>query len=130
MDAFYSRFFPGQSSNALDGYHQELHSRLIDARQVLDFGCGSNTALAPYRSAQRQVWGVDLLRHPYLCHGDWFRPLDPSGRAPFADESFDVIGSSWVLEHVRNPARFLAEIQALAAAGRVLCLAQHQRDAS
>jgi SAM-dependent methyltransferase len=113
MDAFYTRFFPGESSDAEAGYHRELQSRLLDARQVLDFGCGDNCELARYRTPDRQVWGVDVLKHPYLWHPEWFRLLDSRGRAPFADSSFDVIGSCWVLEHIRHPTRFLAEVQRL-----------------
>lgn len=112
MDPFYTRFFPGESSDALEGYHRELSSRLIDARQVLDFGCGDNSELARYRTTERQVWGVDQVRHPHLSHSDWFRPLE-DGRAPFADSSFDVITSCWVLEHVRFPDQFLNEVQRL-----------------
>lgn len=113
MDAFYARYFPGEDSDAEAGFHRELQSRLIDARQVLDFGCGDNSELARYRTSQRQVWGVDLQSHPHLHHAEWFRLLDSSSRAPFADGTFDVIGSSWVLEHIRQPARFLGEIQRL-----------------
>lgn len=113
MDTFYSRFFPGENSDAEAGLHRELQSRLIDARQVLDFGCGDNSELARYRTPARQVWGVDLLRHPHLRHPEWFRLLNSTGRAPFPDHSFDVIGSCWVLEHIRQPVRFLAEIQRL-----------------
>lgn len=113
MDAFYTRFFPGEHSDAEAGFHRELQSRLIDARQVLDFGCGDNSELTRYRTAERQVWGVDVLRHPHLGHADWFRLLDSAGRAPFADQTFDVIGSSWVLEHIRQPVSFLGEIQRL-----------------
>src|SRR6185312_15665549 len=107
MDPFYARFFPGESSDALEGYHRELRGRLLDARQVLDFGCGDNSELARYRTPERQVWGVDLVQHPHLGHADWFRLLDATGRAPFPDGCFDVIGSCWVLEHVRHPERFL-----------------------
>ncbi len=120
MDPFYERFFPGESSDAEAGFHRELQARLLDGRQLLDFGCGDNAELARYRTAERQVWGVDIVRHPHLCHADWFRLLDPAGRAPFADGSFDVIGSCWVLEHIRQPARFLAEVHRLLRPGGFL----------
>ncbi len=120
MDAFYERFFPGEHSNALWGYHRELQCRLIDARQALDFGCGDNSVLARYRTPDRNVWGVDLVRHPCLRHAEWFRLLDDNGRAPFPDHSFDVIASCWVLEHIKHPTRFLAEVQRLLRPGGFL----------
>ncbi len=82
MDAFYARFFPGEDSNAQDGYHAELAARLATARSVLDLGCGQNTELARYRTIGRQVWGVDFQAHPHLADPDWFRILPPSGACP------------------------------------------------
>jgi len=113
VDAFYARFFPGEHSDAEDGYYRQLEVRLAEAGSILDFGCGANTDLARYRTPQRQVWGVDFQRHPQLVHPDWFRLLDDNGRAPFAAGSFDVIASCWVLEHVKEPDLFLEEINRL-----------------
>ena len=113
MDAFYARFFPGEHSDAEYGYHEEIAARLSDARSVLDFGCGANTDLARHRTPTREVWGVDVQRHPELAHPEWFRQFDEAGRAPFSAGSFDVIVSCWVLEHVQSPAAFLEEIHRL-----------------
>jgi SAM-dependent methyltransferase len=110
MDPFYARFFPGEHSDAELGYHRELQARVIGAGAVLDFGCGANTDLARYRTADREVWGVDPHVHPQLAHAAWFRRLTPSGRVPFPDASFDVIASCWVLEHIKDPNRFLGEV--------------------
>jgi ubiquinone/menaquinone biosynthesis C-methylase UbiE len=74
-------------------------------------GCGDNADLACYRSEARQVWGADFQPHPHLVAPEWFRPLGPDGTIPFADESFDVVGSRWVLEHVCQPAAFLPEVK-------------------
>jgi 2-polyprenyl-3-methyl-5-hydroxy-6-metoxy-1,4-benzoquinol methylase len=113
LDAFYARFFPGEHSDAEYGYLEEVAARLSKARSVLDFGCGANTDLARYRTPTREVWGVDVQEHPLLEHPAWFRQFDETGRAPFSDGSFDVIVSCWVLEHVKDPSRFLEEIQRL-----------------
>jgi SAM-dependent methyltransferase len=112
MDAFFRRFFP-DDLDALTGYHRALQAHLDGARTVLDCGCGDNTDLAPYRAPGRAVWGVDFQPHPHLAHPAWFRLLCRDGTAPFPDETFDLIGARWVLEHVASPERFLAEVRRL-----------------
>jgi SAM-dependent methyltransferase len=112
MDAFFRRFFPHDGDATL-GYHRALAAQLGGARALLDFGCGDNTDLAPYRAAGRDVWGADFQAHPRLTHAERFRLLTPDGAAPFPDASFDLIAARWVLEHVREPEAFLAEVRRL-----------------
>jgi SAM-dependent methyltransferase len=112
MDALYWRFFP-HDGDALVGYHRALQSRLRETGRVLDLGCGDNRELADYRVAGREVWGTDFQTHPDLAHPEWFRPLRADGTAPFPSEAFDLIAGCWVLEHVEEPVRFLAEVRRL-----------------
>jgi SAM-dependent methyltransferase len=78
---------------------------------VLDLGCGANTELAAYRTPTREVWGADFEEHPGLQHRPWFRRLPADGGIPFADARFDAVTAAWVLEHVREPRVFLAEVK-------------------
>jgi len=110
MDSFYARFFPHEDSNAYASYHRELQALLVEPGRVLDLGCGKNTQLACYRTPRREAWGADFEPHPRLEHAEWFRPLGPGGQIPFPAETFDVVASTWVLEHVASPAQFLSEI--------------------
>ncbi len=119
MDAFYSRFFPGERSDAQQLLHEVIQTHLTPTSRLLDFGCGDNRELEHYRTATRQVWGVDLQAHPDLGHSAWFRLFASDGQAPFPDASFDVISSAWVLEHVRSPERFLGEMGRLLKPGGV-----------
>jgi SAM-dependent methyltransferase len=112
MDTFFRRFFP-HDGDATAGYHRALAAQLGEARAVLDFGCGDNTDLAPHRAPGREVWGADFQAHPSLAHPEQFRLLAPDGTVPFPDGSFDLIGARWVLEHVRCPEAFLAEVRRL-----------------
>jgi SAM-dependent methyltransferase len=112
MDTFFARFFP-HDGGAVEGYHAALRARLGTANRVLDLGCGDNVGLAPYRTPGREVWGVDVQRHPQLTSPEWFRLLGPQGRVPFPDAAFDLIASRWVLEHIEDPAAFLSEVSRL-----------------
>ncbi len=89
---------------------------------VLDLGCG------PY-SLVRRGWviGLDPLAGRYgelvdLSVDDEITYVAGSGEAiPFADEAFDVVWSRNVIDHVRDPAAFVAEaLRVLAPGGRFL----------
>jgi ubiquinone/menaquinone biosynthesis C-methylase UbiE len=107
-DPFFTWFFPNQVS-AHKAYHQELHARMAEQGKVLDLGCGAHTELARYRGSRREVWGVDFHSHPQL-DPRWFRYLERDGKIPFSADTFDLVASSWVLEHVDLPASFLGEV--------------------
>jgi SAM-dependent methyltransferase len=102
-------WFPGAAFH-LDGIERHLERSLPKRGRVLDLGCGRNTDLARFRSADVEVWGTDPFRHPEVEHASWFRRTPANGRLPFPPDTFDLIHARWVLEHVDQPGRFLAEI--------------------
>jgi len=106
----FDRLFPGEPRQRV-AFHQEIVARLPDTGRVLDLGCGKNLELAGYRNPQREVWGVDFQSHPHLSHAEWFRLLGPDGTIPFPAGHFDIVAACWVLEHVREPQRFMAEVE-------------------
>jgi SAM-dependent methyltransferase len=106
----FERLFPAEPRQRV-AFHREVAARLPAVGRVLDLGCGKNVELAGYRTAQREVWGVDFQAHPQLSHQEWFRLLDPDGTIPFPAGHFDIVAACWVLEHVREPQRFMAEVE-------------------
>lgn len=127
MDCWYRRLFPGESKDGYPRFYEAIADRLAVGQvskpagartgletyptsRILDVGCGDNTRLACFRGGHREVWGVDRYEHPHLAHREWFRRLAGDGSLPFADDSFDVVASCWVLEHVERPQEFLAEL--------------------
>ena len=79
---------------------------LTREHRLLDFGCGTGRHVYEFRDAGYQTFGVDLGDYLSLRSPDdkrWFaRSTDPDVyRIPFPDESFDLIYSTQVLEHLR-----------------------------
>jgi SAM-dependent methyltransferase len=77
--------------------------------KVLDFGCGAGQMVAMLRQAGFDAYGVDI-RWPGADYGDieatelgrdgLLRYYEPGGPLPFADDTFDVVVSDQVFEHV------------------------------
>lgn len=87
---------------------------------VADIGCGRGALiddpaggppLQDLRGSGRTVIGVDVdpvgAQNPLI---DEFRLVPPDGRWPLADGAVDLAVSDWVLEHVTDPERFVAEL--------------------
>jgi ubiquinone/menaquinone biosynthesis C-methylase UbiE len=81
---------------------------------ILEVGCGAGNVLEQVE--QGQLYGIDLSR--YLLEKSKHRLAQCSARLtqanaehlPFADESFDKLICTEVLEHVRHPRKVLSEI--------------------
>ena len=106
---FFERWFPGEPCPT-GGFHDAVARHLPVHGKLLDFGCGNNELLSRFRTDKREVWGADFDRHPDLKHAEWFRLLEPDGSLAFADQTFDVVCSHMVMEHVSDPAAFFAEV--------------------
>jgi SAM-dependent methyltransferase len=85
--------------------------------RVLDVGCGrKDFPLDPVAGVG--LFGVDPDTEAVMHH-DTLRFLAAAlgERLPFADGSFDLICSAWVLEHVDKPRAFVREIHRVLAPG-------------
>ncbi len=73
--------------------------------RILDVGCGRKKIPGATGVDRHPLEGVDVVHNleqfPY----------------PFADESFDIIHAHHVIEHLRDPGAFMAELFRIAAAG-------------
>jgi len=121
--------FPSEVSNFL---YQRVKHRLVELVQpgeghrVLDVGCGAGYFLMliwdKYQSEgfRPQLAGTDISLHQvsYMTQRmvkegilDAVATHGNGEYLPFADNSFDLITCSEVIEHVRNPGRALAEMR-------------------
>lgn len=87
--------------------------------RVVDYGCAD----VPYRRffpADTDYLAADLPGNPHANV-----VIDPDGRLEVEDESADVVMSTQVLEHVVDPAVYLAECQRVLRPGGQLLLSTH-----
>lgn len=106
----FSHFYP-DDSNGSDLFAQVVCQYFRKDAIVLDAGCGSGQ-LYPYRWRERVrlLVGCDVgpgLRHNTSVDGAVTSDL---AALPFRDESFDLVFSRYVLEHIANPECVVREV--------------------
>jgi SAM-dependent methyltransferase len=107
------RYIVGALPAGLEKLSRELH--VPPDGRVLDLGCADQ----PYRrffAPGVTYVGADLPGNPLAAV-----EIAPDGRVPLEDASFDAVLSTQVLEHVADPAVYLAEcLRVLRPGGRML----------
>jgi ubiquinone/menaquinone biosynthesis C-methylase UbiE len=103
-----------------------LRSEVRPGDRALDLGCGTGEFTAALVQAGARTVGADVAeaalararaQHPALD----FRLVPIDGPLPFADNAFDLVWASEVIEHVADTARWLSEVRrVLAPRGRLL----------
>jgi SAM-dependent methyltransferase len=96
---------------------RDLH--VADHAVVLDYGCADQ----PYRRllpASVEYVGTDLPGNPLAT-----REIAPDGTVPVDGESADLVLSTQVLEHVRDPGLYLRECYRVLKPGGELLLSTH-----
>jgi len=91
----------------------------VDGLRVLDLGCGPGSYSAELERAGAKVVSVEIdLDELLRSKAQLRRPLVSDGTClAFADNSFDAVVCSNVLEHTPDPEGVLAEIQRVLVAG-------------
>lgn len=88
--------------------------------RVLELGCGSRPYESLVLSLGAVYEGADFPGNP---HADIV--IESNGQVPVADGRYDVVLSAQVLEHVEDPAAYLAEARRLLRPGGWLLLSTH-----
>ena len=103
----------------------DLGCRLDHETRILDLGCGNGDTVWQYRQDGYQTFGCDFSfksgQHTgHLETSGIIRHIDPEDyRLPFDDESFDVVLTDQVLEHVQDYSATLAEMRRVMKRGAV-----------
>ncbi len=133
------KFFPesdiGGFSNS-DGtfaFFSHIASLINENSTVLEFGAGRGANVSEVKSEYlrnlqnfkgrcAKVVGCDIdeavLDNPYL---DEAHVISPNAPLPFADETFDIIVSSWVFEHIEHPDVMARELLRITKPGGYIC---------
>lgn len=85
--------------------------------RVLEFGCGNGFQI-PYLSRLGSVIATDIYTSDELrVHRNWSFCESNIYELPFADNSFDIIFSNHVVEHLHEPAEAFSELNRVAKSG-------------
>jgi len=116
-DSRYLSFMYNESVKPLTGYPQKLAKHLIQHfhmkmnDRILDVGCGRGEMSRSFQELGLSVSAVDIsdMALEYAPTID-FRVADIDGRLPFESDSFDIVFSKSVVEHLHRPEDLMAEV--------------------
>lgn len=92
-------------------YAEHINAQVTPQTRLLDVGCGRDSLAATAIQQAHDTHGIDLV-HIDLLHNDLLltTTLATAEHIPFADETFDLVISQWVVEHFTAPERAFAEM--------------------
>ena len=103
---------PGWKSSG-DQLEAMVRARITTASRVLDLGCGRGGVVELIWRDVRFAAGIDPDAASLVDHRAAGMPVlrGVGEHLPFADETFDLIVSVWVLEHLSAPLDVLREVR-------------------
>jgi SAM-dependent methyltransferase len=110
--ARYSAMRPGWRSSG-DQLEALVRGYVTSEASVLDLGCGRGGVVELFWRDVKLAVGLDPDLPSLTGHRAAGMPIlrGVGERLPFAGESFDLVVSVWVLEHVKDPLKVFSEVR-------------------
>jgi SAM-dependent methyltransferase len=104
-----------------------FHSfKMKKGQKFLEPGCGRGEFLSEFKKLGLDCYGIDLSEHAgSMCPEiEIKKKIDlENDKWPYQDNYFDIIYNKSLMEHLRNPDKFLREARrVLKPGGKILCL--------
>jgi SAM-dependent methyltransferase len=103
-------------------YEKLIPSLLENSNKVdvLDYGCGVKPYYYLFGNQINKYIGVDVGSNPFADD-----LIQPGAALNYADNSFDIVLSSQVLEHVEDVNQYMSEIKRVLRPGGIVLLSTH-----
>ena len=102
----------------IEEFWQKLGKIIKENKKILDVGCGSGFIASEmtkrYNLDRKNFYLIDIdnyLIFPENKGMNFFSSDISFSKLPFANDSFDIVLSSQVIEHLENPFNYLREIE-------------------
>jgi len=113
------RYYPDDRPDTTEMLYGWIREHVTPASVVLNLGAGpaSGVPVKVLRGEVARLVGADI--DPVVTDNDEIDEacVVAEGRLPFADDSFDLVFSDFVLEHLRSPESFLKEARRVLKSG-------------
>ena len=112
---FLDQHVSGMKADKHDRFHAIMDMVPEGVGHVLDYGCGWGALSIAIRDKGNTVSAIDLSQNEIdICDIGWGEQADLSFKCgstqEFSDQTFDLVLSSQVIEHVHNVGNYLSEI--------------------
>ncbi|MCL5264045.1 MAG: methyltransferase domain-containing protein [Chloroflexi bacterium] len=101
----------------------------LDAKRILDVGCGIGTYVRKFRAFSSEVYGVDV-DHEKVTEAGASLPnvvVAPAEELPYPDGFFDVVFLHEVIEHVHSDEKAIAEaVRVMSPGGHLVIFAPNR----
>ena len=104
-----------------------MNIRLIN-KIVLDAGCGEGGKAVVFSKITKKIYGIDINRNSInkarqKCNSNNISFYVGSvEQMPFKDNIFDVVYAAWIIEHLKNPKKFINEVFRILREGGIFIL--------
>ncbi len=112
-DRLYRRYYPDDSLSGTLAFYRWVRRHLRHDTVLLNLGAGppTNDPVRCLKGEVARVTGADVDPVVLQNHELDDAIVVTDGALPFEDDRFDIVLSDYVLEHVEQPRRFIAEVR-------------------